>query len=79
VAGLRVAVRQARWDVDDFDAAYAYLSSHAHGGLSFVRTNDHGVDFRKPTGAQYAISGIALEYAERALKHGTAITQRNFL
>ncbi len=70
--GLRSAIRLMDWDVDDFSSVYAYLSSHAHSSpVSFIRLGKHGVDFLKPTGAQYATAGFAIEQGCNVLKFAT--------
>jgi len=71
--GLRSAVRLMKWDIKDFNSAYAYLSAHAHGSpVTFIRLSEHGVDFKEPTAAQYAVAGLAIEYARNVLKLATA-------
>jgi hypothetical protein len=70
--GLRSVLRLMDWDKDDFNSVYAYLSSHAHSSpVSFIRLNEHGVDFLKPTKAKYGIGGFALERARSVLKFAT--------
>jgi len=72
IHGLRSVVRLMNWGVEDFNSAYAYLSAHAHSSpVSFIRLAEHGIDFKSPTGAQYATAAIAIEIAGNALEFAT--------
>jgi hypothetical protein len=79
VLGLRSVIRNMKWDVDQFDYIYAYLSSHAHSSpVSFLRLGEHGVDFRMPTDQQFAVSALSLEWAGNCLSHASAEMERLF-
>lgn len=72
--GLRAAVRGLGWQVEEFNGMYAYLSAHSHSSpVSFIRMDEHGVDYRNPTRAQKSIAGISLEWSWKNLK---AVTDR---
>jgi hypothetical protein len=70
IRGLQSAVRNMKWDIDEFDAVYAYFSSHLHSSpVSFLRSGEHGVDFRMPTDQQFGLSALSLEWAGYCLSH----------
>jgi Family of unknown function (DUF5677) len=79
VRGLRSVIRNMKWDLDQFDFIYAYLSSHTHSSpVSFLRLGEHRVDFRMPTDQQFALSALSLEWAGNSLSHATAEMKRLF-
>ena len=46
VAGLRGAVREAGWDVDEFEFHQSYLSAYVHSHpVSFMRADEHDIRF----------------------------------
>jgi hypothetical protein len=68
INGLRAVVRQAGWDVDQFDGVYAYLSGHSHSApISFYRIGQHGIDFSRPSGHQFGLAGFAIEHADQCI------------
>lgn len=80
VNGIRAAARLAGWKTAEFNAFYAYMSGHAHGSpVSFMRIDEHGVDYKRPTDAQYAIAGFAVEHASGSLEFGLQRSRRVFL
>jgi hypothetical protein len=79
VRGLRSVIRNMKWDLDQFDFIYAYLSSHTHSSpVSFLRLGEHRVDFRMPTDQQFALSALSLEWAGNCLSHATTEMKRLF-
>lgn len=79
VSGLRAVVKLAGWNIDEFDGAYAYLSSYLHNApVSFYRAEDHGSTFDKTSGAQYSLVGFALERAGYALDSTTDRIKSSF-
>jgi hypothetical protein len=77
--GLRGAVRRMKWDISEFDAMYGYLSSQTHSSpVSYLRIGEHGVDFANPTGQQFGLSAVSLEWATGAIEQATADVLRIF-
>jgi hypothetical protein len=51
--GVRGAVREVGWDVDEFDFMQSYLSSFVHSyPVSFMRADQHGISFSNPSDFQ---------------------------
>jgi hypothetical protein len=66
--GLRSVVRSAEWDVDMFDATYAYLSSHTHSApVSYYRVEEQGIYFDEPSDHQYVVAALCLSVADETL------------
>lgn len=61
VDGVRGAVREAGWDVNEFEFQQAYLSNFVHTHpVSYMRATEHAFDFENPSPAQYAAAFIAV-------------------
>lgn len=61
VDGVRGAVREAGWDVNEFEFQQAYLSNFVHTHpVSYMRATEHAIDFENPSPAQYAAALIAV-------------------
>jgi hypothetical protein len=68
LGGLRSVVKRIGWDIEEFDATYAYLSSQAHSApVSFLRTEQYGTDFEAPSGQQLMLSAVAMRHASSAI------------
>jgi hypothetical protein len=69
VDGVRGAVREAGWDVNEFEFQQAYLSNFVHTHpVSYMRATEHAIDFEKPSAAQYAAALIAVSVSLNAAK-----------
>ena len=61
VDGVRGAVREAGWDVNEFEFQQAYLSNFVHTHpVSFMRATEHAISFEDPSPAQYAAALVAV-------------------
>jgi hypothetical protein len=79
IRGLRGAVRAMKWDINEFDAIYGYLSSHSHSSpVSFMRLAEHGIDFATPTDQQFGLSALSIEWAEASLDYANTEMLRLF-
>lgn len=61
VDGIRGAVREAGWDVNQYEFQQAYLSNFVHTHpVSYMRASEHQIDFENPSPAQYAAALVAV-------------------
>jgi hypothetical protein len=79
VDGARGAVREAGWNVKAYDFQQSYLSAYVHSHpVSFMRAIDHGIDFKKPSGFQFGLCGLAInvaaDYMDSAAERMTAFS-----
>lgn len=59
VEGLRGAVREAGWNVDEFDFHQSYLSAYVHSHpVSFIRANEHDIQFGGASRFQVDLCGF---------------------
>ena len=70
VIGMRaVAVRIMGWNEAQFNGVYAYLSAHTHSApVSFMRMQDHQVDYFFPSATQFDMLGVSMEVAIACLR-----------
>lgn len=70
VVGMRaVAVKMMGWDERRFGGTYSYLSAHAHSSpVSFMRMEEHGIDYLKPSIKQIELPAFALLVAAECLR-----------
>ncbi|WP_316227717.1 hypothetical protein [Bradyrhizobium sp. SZCCHNR3015] len=62
IDGARGAAREAGWDADAFDFHQAYLSNWVHSHpVSFLRFDDQGISFSRPSEYQLHFCGTVLE------------------
>jgi len=68
--GMRaVATRIMGWNDRQFNAVYAYLSSHAHSApMSFMRMKDHKIDYFFPSETQAQILALSMEVTIACLR-----------
>lgn len=79
VDGVRGALREAGWDVGQFDFQQAYLSNFVHSHpVSFPRAFEQNINFHDPSEAQYAAASMALGVSTSASK-AVLVRARNFL
>jgi hypothetical protein len=73
VGGMRAAAtRAAGWREENFIALYNYFSSHSHSApMSFMRFNQHKVDFSEPSEIQRNMVAMAINVAEFCLLRAT--------
>lgn|GEM_PF-1170655 len=61
INGLRGAVRETGWDVDEFDAIHTYLSNFVHSHpVSYMRAQHHGISYFEPSDFQMAQCAMVL-------------------
>ncbi|MBR0644024.1 hypothetical protein [Plastoroseomonas hellenica] len=66
VEGARGAVREAGWDVDEFEFIQSYLSAYVHSHpVSFMRAIEHGISFQDPSDFQVHMSRFGVQVAAR--------------
>lgn len=64
VDGVRGAVREAGWPLDEFEFAQSYLSAFVHSHpVSFMRAAEHGISFSKPSDFQVTIATLAIGFS----------------
>ncbi|QEN87719.1 hypothetical protein FZC33_15945 [Labrys sp. KNU-23] len=69
VDGIRGAVREAGWNVDEFDLCYSYWSAFIHSHpVSYMRAQDHGITFGKPAPMQLDLCSQVFHVVNSCLK-----------
>ncbi len=64
VYGSRGAVREADWNVGQYDFIQSYLSAYVHSHpVSFMRAEEHQISFSDPADFQLNFSGFAISTA----------------
>lgn len=67
LSGVRGAVREAGWDLDEFEFQQVYLSNFVHSHpVSFMRAEEHRVDFATSSPAQFTSALVAVTSANLA-------------
>ncbi len=55
-------------DLLDANVWLAYLSAHTYSApVSFMRTDDHGIDFEEPSNFQYGLAAYGLDIAANSI------------
>lgn len=73
VDGVRGAVREAEWDVDQFDFHQTYLSNWVHSHpVSFLRFREQGISFLHPSDEQLNFCATVLGITTPYLLNATA-------
>lgn len=73
VDGVRGAVREAGWDVDEFDFHQTYLSNWVHSHpVSFLRFTEQGISFSHPSDQQINFCSTVLQMTTPYLLNATA-------
>lgn len=66
VDGTRGAVREAGWNVDDFDMHQSYMSAYVHSHpVSYMRADDHAINFTHPSDFQIGVCAYSLSTVAR--------------
>lgn len=70
VIGMRsVATKIMGWDDTQFNGVYAYFSAHTHSApMSFVRMEDHSIDYFFPSQTQIDSLALSMEVATGCLR-----------
>ena len=77
VKGVRGAVREAGWDVNEYEFQQAYLSNFVHTHpVSYMRASEHAIDFEEPSPAQFAAALVAVLTAINAATSSNQRCQR---
>jgi hypothetical protein len=79
VSGARGAVREAGWDVEQFDFIQSYLSPFVHSyPISFMRADEQKISFQDPSDFQLNLCTLAVviaaDYTERVTQRMTAFS-----
>lgn len=78
VGGVRGALKLIGWDRDEYEFYESYFSSYVHSmPVSFLRVEEHKIDFGTISDFQYALCGTAL-YAVAGTLERTTARMRNF-
>lgn len=77
VNGVRGAVREAGWDLNQFEFQQVYLSNFIHTHpVSFIRSDEHRIDYSKPSEAQFAAAQVAVITSDFVAKSALARTNK---
>jgi hypothetical protein len=72
INGIRGAVREAGWDVNEFDFQQSYLSNWVHSHpVSFIRAHDQAISLVGPAAYQFYVVGLVLDICQNYINDTT--------